>query len=573
VNRLPSSNAAGLFIDITQDSLRALNGGDAFAFPLQRGENGRLTDLCREKLTADLRAFLGHKGRAAGRPAFCAIGARGVSMRRLALPAASKEELQRVLRLQIESQFPLSPDELAWGSRPVGPPKPPANGGPACQDLLVVAVKKEALQEYADLLGACGLAPLFTLAALARAELHPPPSPSGAVLDLGRTHSELMLFDGGAPASIRILPWGGEAITRAIQDHLALNRDEAEKLKLAPDPPGAASDPRARLLQTARETALASLAKSLQGGLAGGTLYLTGKSARDPRLAPILARLLGGAVACQSLELAPASATSAALAGLIKSSARNGASSLLILEHNGGQSAARPARPDARKWAAAAVGLALAAFAFPYAQAFLLKPVLEKKLAALQADRGRLATIDQELDFLQFLKLTQPPYLDTIYLLARSAPQGTHLDGLSMGRLQPISIRLKMANAEQVSDFRSKLLDSGWFTNVMVEEQTPQPDRRVIVRMTAELKPAASRKPIVPEPPGKKNDKPRPAGNEPDFGGPPPEPFLMPPSEPTGLPARMTPAAPPDDQGASPPRRGGRGRRAAAPPDTTPPEL
>ena len=402
MNRLPSSNAAGLFIDITQDSLRALNGGDAFAFPLQRGESGRLTDLCREKLTADLRAFLGHKGRAAGRPAFCAIGARGVSMRRLALPAASKEELQRVLRLQIESQFPLSPDELAWGSRPVGPPKPPANGGPACQDLLVVAVKKEALQEYADLLGACGLAPLFTLAALARAELHPPPSPSGAVLDLGRTHSELMLFDGGAPASIRILPWGGEAITRAIQDHLALNRDEAEKLKLAPDPPGAASDPRAPLLQSARETALASLAKSLQGGLSGGTLYLTGKSARDPRLAPILARLLGGAVDCQSLELAPASAPSAALAGLIKSSARNGASSLLMLEHNGGQSTARPARPNARKWAAAAVGLALAAFAFPYAQAFLLKPVLEKRLAALQADRGRLATLIRNWTFSNF---------------------------------------------------------------------------------------------------------------------------------------------------------------------------
>ena len=93
-----------------------------------------------------LRGFLGQKGRAAGRSAFCAIGARGVSMRRLSLPAASEDELQRVLRLQIESEFPLSPDELAWGSRPIGPPKPPANGGPARQELLVVAVKKEVLR-------------------------------------------------------------------------------------------------------------------------------------------------------------------------------------------------------------------------------------------------------------------------------------------------------------------------------------------------------------------------------------------------------------------------------------------
>ena len=130
--------------------------------------------------------------------------------------------------------------------------------------------------------------------------------------------------------------------------------------------------------------------------------------------------------------------------------------------------------------------------------------------------------IDEELDFLKFVKQNQPPYLDAIYLLARSAPRGTHLDSLSMGRRQEISIRLKLGNTQQVTDFRSKLIDSGWFANVMVEEQTPSPDRRVSVRMTAALKPAESRKPITAEPPGKKTDKPGP-GDEPDFS-PPPEP-------------------------------------------------
>ena len=165
-------------------------------------------------------------------------------MRRLSLPAASKDELQRVLRLQIESEFPLSPEDLAWGSRPAGPPQPPANGGPARQELLVVAVKKETLEEYAGVLAACGVVPLFTLAALARAELHPPPPGACAVLDIGRTHSELMSFDQGVPASIRILPWGGETITRSIQEKLAVSHDEAEKLKLRADQPGGAFDPR-----------------------------------------------------------------------------------------------------------------------------------------------------------------------------------------------------------------------------------------------------------------------------------------------------------------------------------------
>ena len=277
-----------------------------------------------------------------------------------------------------------------------------------------------------------------------------------------------------------------------------------------------AFDPRGPLLQSATESALALLAEGLQPASLGGKLYLTGKSARDPRLAPLLAGLLGGAVSCESLEQAPGAGPSAAIAGLIKSTGRDSGSPLpLILEMNGSLGAARPARPAVWKWAAAAVLLALGALFFPYAEAIVRKPFLEKKLAALQADRGRLATIDQELDFLKYLKQNQPPYLDAIYLLARSAPQGTRLDGLSLGRHQEVSIRLKMANAEQVTDFRSKLIDSGWFANVMVEEQTPSPDRRVTVRMTAELKPAESRKPIAAEPPGKKPDKSRFISEEP----------------------------------------------------------
>ena len=282
MNRLESKNATGLFIDIGQSFFQAVHGEDVFAFPLERAENGRLTDLCRERLALSLRGFLSQKGRAAGRSAFCAIGARGVSMRRLSLPASSEDELQRVLRLQIESEFPLSPDELAWGSRPIGPPASPANGGPARRELLVVAVKKEVLEEYTGILSECGIVPAFTLAALARAELYPPPSGSCAVLDIGRTHSELMSFDHGVPSSIRILAWGGENITRSIQEKLAVSHDEAEKLKLTLDQPGVASGPQGPLLQTALESALAALAQNSQTRAAGRKTLLDWKKRAQP---------------------------------------------------------------------------------------------------------------------------------------------------------------------------------------------------------------------------------------------------------------------------------------------------
>ena len=79
-----------------------------------------------------------------------------------------------------------------------------------------------------------------------------------------------MSFDNGAPASIRILAWGGETITRAIQEKLAVSHDEAEKLKLTLDQPAAAAGPQGPLLQSATESALAALAEALSAACAGG---------------------------------------------------------------------------------------------------------------------------------------------------------------------------------------------------------------------------------------------------------------------------------------------------------------
>lgn len=335
---------------------------------------------------------------------------------------------------------------------------------------------------------------------------------------------------------------GGETITRAIHDKLNVSHDEAEKLKLSLDLPSVTFGPQGPALNSAVESAVSALVKLFQPAALGAQLYLTGKSARDPRLAPLLANLLGGAVGCQSLEPATSAGPSTAIAGLIKSSARIGASPALLLQWGEDKREAKPAAPVVWRWAAAAVGLALAALLFPYAQAIVLKPFLEKKLAALEADRGRLATIDQELDFLKFLRQNQPPYLDAIYLMARSAPRGTRLDSLALGRHQEISLKLKLGNTKQVTDFRSKLIDSGWFANVMVEEQVPGPDRRLAVRMTAGLKPAEARKPITAELPGSKSSGP---GDEPDFGPPPMDMMVMPAPQPVSAPMQARPSPQP----------------------------
>ena len=196
MNALDILNPPTLFIEISRASWKVLNGGDYMEFPVEK--------LDQTALIAALRAFVNKKGWALRRRALVAIGARGVSLRRMNLPPSPKDELRRLLRMQIEAEFPLSPEELAWGWQLLG-----QDAGR--QQVLVGAVKKDALKSATQILEACGITPSFTLAALARMALCPKLLPNCAVLQVGAVESELLTLEGGAPGSIRLILWGAES--------------------------------------------------------------------------------------------------------------------------------------------------------------------------------------------------------------------------------------------------------------------------------------------------------------------------------------------------------------------------
>jgi hypothetical protein len=139
--------------------------------------------------------------------------------------------------------------------------------------------------------------------------------------------------------------------------------------------------------------------------------------------------------------------------------------------------------------------LLISLLVLPYAQAFLLKPFLAHKIDVIQSQRDRLTTIDRELNFLQYLKQSSPPYLDALYLFAKTAPQGMSLDSVTMNERGEVSLSGSLGSYQEVLDFRNKLVDSGFFSNVTVEEQTPTPSfpPKLTVRITAQWKPAQAR--------------------------------------------------------------------------------
>jgi hypothetical protein len=167
---------------------------------------------------------------------------------------------------------------------------------------------------------------------------------------------------------------------------------------------------------------------------------------------------------------------------------------LLRLQGDTADGRAQVQSESLRKWAVLAVALALGLLVWPYAEALALKPVLKRRFSALTADIGRLGTIDRELEFLQFLKQNQPPYLDALFIFSKAAPPGARVDSMTMNRRGEVSVRGSARDGQQVADFRSKLIASGFFSSVTLEEQTPTPDRqKVNIRMTATWKPLAER--------------------------------------------------------------------------------
>ena len=494
-------NSASVYLEIGQSSLKALKGGAGLELPLERRPNGRLSEACKNTLTLGLQGFLKQELWQPRLRALCAVGARGVSLRRLTLPASTKENLRKLLLLQIESEFPLPPDALAWGYRQLPMAdlpgaharhdQPASNGK---QDFLVVAVKKEVIQEYWEILSGCGVTPVFTLAGMARSSLRPQSLGACALLDIGRCHSELMSFDNGVPTAVRILPWGGESLTHAIEQGLGIGRDEAEKLKLRWAQESLPDAEVRRKVQAALEAELDSLVGAINGHWTGQTVYLSGKSARLKELSSQLARRLGAGVNCESLEPPAGEGRSAATVGLKTAAESGGECPPLVIQLTPTNGTAGPARRNSLKWAVVAALLGLGLLAFPYGEALLLKSRLARKLAAIQADKARLTTIDRELDFLRYLKQSQPPYLDALFLLAKAAPQGARFDSLSMNRRGDLSLRGSMKDSQQVVGFRSKLIESGFFANVVVEEQTPTPDRqKVNLRISAQWKPVGER--------------------------------------------------------------------------------
>jgi len=439
---MANSNPSNLFIEFTQTSATIAFGENVSTIDLRHEADGRLAQPARDALKDAIARTIGSRRH---ERAWCAIGVRGVSLRTVKLPPAKPESLPQLLSIQVEKEFPLGPDQLAWGFRSANATATSSQP----QEFLLVAIKKEFIEDYAGILSEAGIdadfaVGILSVAALAARKM----SGSFALLNTGPARAEMVLCENGIPSSIRTLPVGSAADVSKLADQLNSSR-------------------------------------------LPGCVFVSGDMQRDPERVRALGQLLGPDVRCETFSADAAFGKTAAIAALEKLVSENRTGELLELQTGSAQSKPQKTiRPLPVKWIGMAAALIFCLFMLRYVEPMIKKPALAARIARARDAQSALPPIEQELDFLRHLESSRPAYLNVVTVLADAIPRGTRFEALTLDRRGEFSFRATLANPQQATDLRAKLLKSGLFTTVILEEQTPaENNRKLIMRVSARWKP------------------------------------------------------------------------------------
>jgi len=163
-------------------------------------------------------------------------------------------------------------------------------------DVLLVAVKKDKILNYTNVLSLAGKSPAvvdidaFALQNCYEYNYEPSPSSTVALLNLGASVMNINIVKGTTPLFTRDVSVGGNQYTDSLQKELDLSFDDAESLKLGNKVGTVSEDAKAPILQQVTEIIVLEIQKTFDffRATAAGEhierIYLAGGSAKVPGL-------------------------------------------------------------------------------------------------------------------------------------------------------------------------------------------------------------------------------------------------------------------------------------------------
>jgi type IV pilus assembly protein PilM len=159
-------------------------------------------------------------------------GHSSVIIKRIALPEMSEEELQESIKFEAEQYVPFDIEDVDLDFQIIGPKEEPGQ-----MDVILVAVKKDIINEYISVVKEAGLNPIivdvdaFALENMYGINYDIETDRNVALLNIGASTINMSILKGGISVFTRDSSLGSNLHTEAIQREFNLSYENAEKLK------------------------------------------------------------------------------------------------------------------------------------------------------------------------------------------------------------------------------------------------------------------------------------------------------------------------------------------------------
>ena len=197
----------------------------------------------------------------------CVIGIAGhtsVIIRRITLPEMSEEELSESIKFEAEQYVPFDIDDVNIDFQILGPLDEPGQ-----MDVMLVACKKDIINEYTQVVREAGLNPVvvdvntFCIGNAYEINNELDPDRSVALVDVGATTININVLKGGVTVFTRDAAIGSNRHTEALQQEFGLDYEAAEKLKQGQAVEGATPEQADQFLAEANAEIADEISRSL----------------------------------------------------------------------------------------------------------------------------------------------------------------------------------------------------------------------------------------------------------------------------------------------------------------------
>jgi len=229
-----------------------------------------------------------------------AVPGRAVIIKRIQLPAQSEEELEANMEFEASHVIPESLENVNLDYQVLNYQEDAKK-----MDVLLVAVKKEIIHNYTEVIQDAGLTPAimdvdyFAMENMYETSYEPKPEEVVGLIHVGARYTSINVLKNGVSTFTGDLPTGGEAFTEGLMEQLQVSYDQAETFKVT----GLLEGKRHQGLEALLKPVSASLAEeisrtlSLYGAMVAEetvhSIYLSGGGAKAVGLGPMLEKKLG----------------------------------------------------------------------------------------------------------------------------------------------------------------------------------------------------------------------------------------------------------------------------------------